>query len=609
MTIAQTQSDESGNLGVDFAGDRTWQYFWGMLLVASLPMLLSYLSNLWRLEAYRYFPFVLLSVGWFVYTRWDRQFRPPVGWIGWAIIGFGLLLIVFAVLIPSPWLAAVGFFFFCLAFLASSQDEHQLSLVGLALPLVMLVHLPLGFDQLLVIRLQQITTSLSSVLLDVFTVPHAIEYNIIRLTTRDLFVAEACSGIQSVFTLMFLSTLLVTANRRPLWSAPIYLVIAIMLAVFANVLRVTTVALGDVWFSIDLAEGWQHELVGYAALGFGALMLLSFDQLIIGLLHPVDSPPGQDGELNPFIRLWNFLVGAGTSDGRQVGPIVLLLSNASRRGAGVWQYVWPRKGVIVLAGILAVASVGQAIHVARPVRVFAGSTEPVFVPNPSLFDDQLADVKVLGHEITREGSDPRLGENSDVWQCHLEDLGLDAQFIVTQPYGDWHELCWCYTVMNWTMLSRVVRGIDESPLPDGDEVNSNPYILAKFKPESSGYCYLYYSAIDRSANLISPPPQVGRLQGRFAQYLYQDDAVASSDLAMLQFLVTSPKKLETQELEQLSERFVQMRGLVQKDVLGSANQGVGDPENGNHASGDQAGDDRAQPEAATEQAETTSDGA
>ena len=69
-------------------------------------------------------------------------------------------------------------------------------MIGLALPLVMLINLPLGYDQLLTMRLQQITSGLSSVMLDVLAIPHALNNNVIQLATRELFVAEACSGLQ-----------------------------------------------------------------------------------------------------------------------------------------------------------------------------------------------------------------------------------------------------------------------------------------------------------------------------------------------------------------------------------------------------------------------------
>ncbi len=551
---------------------RTWRFFWLMLFAVALPMLVSHLTNLWSRDAYRYFPFVLLAVGWLAYTRWDREFRAPTGWVGWTAIILGLLLSFVAVLTPSPWLASLSFLSFCFAFCSASHDQEGLSLVGIGLPLIMLVNLPLGLDQLLVIRLQQITTSLSSVALDLLAVPHAIENNVIRLSTRDLFVAEACSGIQSVFTLMFISILMVAINRRLLWLTPIYLAIAIVLAIFANVFRVTTVAVGDVWFGVDLAEGWQHELIGYLALMLGCLFLLSFDQLLLGLLHPVHESPGHSEELNPVIRAWNFLVGEHSVDDRNVAPIVWLFTHTSARGDGIWRRIWPGRLLIVVSSVLLLASISQAIHTFRPINAFGKSTELVFVPRASALDG-ISSLTVNEHQIVRDGADPRLGDNADIWNCRLNDLDLDAQFIVSQPYTGWHELCWCYTAQNWTLLSRIIR--DQPPneeavdglTEDHDQSNSRPYALAKFRVNNAGFAYLFYSAIDRSGNPADPPYQTGRLQGRFAHYL-QGENIAMSDIAMMQLLIVNDRRLDPSEIERLSSHFVNIRQAILADARG-----------------------------------------
>ena len=290
-------------------------------------MMVPYMANLWAQERYRYAPFALVGVAWLTYMRWDFVCRAPRGWISWLGLILGMGLVLLGALIPSPWVAGCGFIALATVFLTSSQGEHDPSLIGVALPLFLLVRLPLGYDQILVIKLQRATTIFSSVLLDVIRVPHAIANNTLQLPSRELFVAEACSGIQSVFTLMFLATILVAIYRRPLWFAPIYLAAGVVLAVFANVVRVSMVAVGDVWFKIDLAQGWQHEVVGYFALSIGILLLLSFDRLIVLLLHPIEQAT-VSGTRNLFIEFWNLMV-TQTDDNNEthVGPIVRGVSN------------------------------------------------------------------------------------------------------------------------------------------------------------------------------------------------------------------------------------------------------------------------------------------
>ena len=571
MHASTTEQVETGEL------NRSWQFFWLMLFAAAAPMLISHLANLWNREAYRYFPFVLLAVGWMLYTRWDQQFRPPTGWIGWAAIFSGLGMIFLAVLVPSPWLATLGFLCFSFAFFTSSREPDGLSMVTAGLPLIMLVNLPLGLDQLMVIRLQQITTSMSSVALDLLAVPHAIENNVIRLASRDLFVAEACSGIQSVFTLMFMATLVIAMNRRLLWLTPIYLVIAMLLAIFANVLRVTTVAVGDVWMGVDLADGWQHDVVGYAALGLGCLFLLSFDQLLVALLHPIQEGPGLSAELNPLIHAWNFCVGANADDDQNVAPFVWLFTNASARGSWLWRRVLPGRALIVVSSVLLLASIGQAIHTFRPIRALSQSTELIFSPRDTVLDS-FPQVTVYQHEVIRDGNDPRLGDHADVWTCRLNDPEALAQLVVSQPYADWHELCWCYTAQNWTLLSRIVRDpVISQPadevIDDSDRSDACPFVLARFRFGDDRFAYLFYSAVDRSGTPIDPPLRIGRLQGRFGRYL-EGQHVASSDLAMIQLLVVSDRRFNVNEVDRLSSLFSRVRQSVLRDGGGTRMDGA-----------------------------------
>ncbi|MFG0254478.1 MAG: exosortase [Rhodopirellula sp. JB053] len=288
-----------------------WTWFWVGWLLSGLPMLAIYFSRMWRLPQYQYFPFAILAVVGLAWSRSDRKFYPPSSWISIGSLGLGAVAMAGGWYVRSPWMIAIAFFFFAAACLNVMRGPKDTSLLALALPLALLVRLPLGFDSLLVLRLQPITTQLSSLLLDVVRVPHAVKDNVIQLASRDLFVAEACSGIQSVFTLTFLSTLLIAYYRRRLWLAPFYLVIACLLAVAGNVLRVTTVAFIDHAMGWDWAEGWSHDLLGYVTLAISALFLISFDRLITGILHPTGEAV-TSSKSNPIMRLWNACVDDGS---------------------------------------------------------------------------------------------------------------------------------------------------------------------------------------------------------------------------------------------------------------------------------------------------------
>lgn len=564
MSSAEALLDEAYDRRVSTPGSTSWRNFWLMLLAASLPLMVPYFLNLWQKDYYQYFPFVLLAVGWLLYSRWDRSFNAPRGWFCWLIIATGLVSIVAGVSLASPWLGAIGFVAVLSAFLISSHGEYDKSLIAVALPLILLIQVPLGYDQQFVVSLQKITTSLSSVLLDLLSIPHAVNNNVIQLTTRELFVAEACSGIQSVFTLMFLATLLIVLNRRPLWLAPVYILIATLLAIAGNVVRVSMVAIGDVWFNLDLAIGWEHELVGYFALGMGILFLLSFDQMLVSMMHPVET---ESSERNPIIDIWNHLSAARLEE--DALPIEVSTSDDE---SGLWSMTWPRRIIVSACCVVCLASLVQAYNIETPKYLQRTASEAFFQPNPELFRDSLSVLSVTSHDVARGGSNPRLGDNADIWTCDFLGTKEEAQFVVSQPYREWHELCVCYENLEWRRIRREIQS------SKGNE--SEPFVLAQFR-RGNNSSYLLYSAISEEGNIVSPPwwlgagntqtgenrPAMGRLATRF----FAEEEYDVSQIMMIQMFVTADSKLPKDSLDGLIADFVEMRSKIQKNVKAPQN--------------------------------------
>ena len=190
-----------------------WRWFWLGLFLAVAPLLVPYFIGMWGKPTYRYFPFAIAAVVWLTYLRFDGYFYPPRGWFSWGAIGFALLLTAFGTVVQFPWFAAVAFAILCATMLYAMRGPEDSTLLVLVLPLLTIVQL-IRADTLLVLWLQNVTTWMSSVLLDTLAVPHAVTNNVIQLADRELFVAEACSGIQSVFTLSFLAFLMIAWRQR-----------------------------------------------------------------------------------------------------------------------------------------------------------------------------------------------------------------------------------------------------------------------------------------------------------------------------------------------------------------------------------------------------------
>ncbi|MEL6107036.1 MAG: exosortase U [Planctomycetota bacterium] len=568
----------------DSAPSSSWRWFWLGLYCAVIPLLIPYFSGLWVYHRYRYIPFAIGAVVWLAYNRSDGKLYPPRGWISWAAIVLGLLLVVLGVVFQFTWFAAVALVLISGALLYTMRGTHDDSLFVLVLPLLTLVQL-IRLDVLLVRYLQNITTWLSSVLLDGMAmvngmaVPHAVANNVIKLSDRELFVAEACSGIQSVFTLSFLALLMVAWRRRRVWMAPMYLVIACLLAIFANVIRVTTVALAATWADADLAEGWPHDLLGYVALAIAGGFLLSFDHLIATLMHRVP----EETEFNPLVTAWNYFalkpeqaVGSTRSTQRE-------LKELESRDQGTSAVRWAQSlvdnrgiqvGFAVIAGVISIASISRVVLSKKPAGFVASDAALVFDPPQEILGDSLRVLSIVDHKSNRGYENPRLGANSDIWECEWDDI--TAQVVLSQPHKGWHELCDCYERLEWRLLDRDIRSPEDFETmeleTDDEGALKSTYVVARFKRPPGQFGYLLFAGIGSDGSYLDAPDSLSAFTHRVWNRIDRTGVWAQNEVIMLQMWVTSAERLKPKELLELETEFVAARARFGKGITENANR-------------------------------------
>ncbi|MEP0347627.1 exosortase U [Rhodopirellula bahusiensis] len=551
-----------------------WTWFWVALLAACIPMLVIYFSRMWRLDHYQYFPFAIGAVAWLAWSRSDRNFYAPSRISSLLLISVGVLAMTGSWSLRSPWMMSIAFVCYAAACLSVMRGPHDKSLLILGLPLLLLIRLPLGYDQLLVIQLQHLTTMMSSLLLDVLSIPHAVTRNVIELPSRELFVAEACSGIQSVFTMAFLSTLIVAINRRKLWLAPFYLIIALILAAGGNVLRVTMVAVADQWMSLDLASGWAHDILGYTTLAISAFFLWSFDGMIMTLMHVTGTTSDEQPD-NPILHLWNWFVDDGQnvdavgeyyrsnqvgSDPKELGFQILLARLLRRLQA---------KPIAAAMVVLVVVLVSVSSTFA--MRVSASGVEEgargafvdglILDPPANWISPSNLGFELTEHRKAREGGNPILGRNSDLWvfESNVDGKYVRGQFVVSQTYSEWHELCLCYENLDWRLLNRVLETTDAGNASDSP-LDSQPFAYALFGGDTEARGHLWYSAITPSGTFVYPPERPGKIGRRLADAAEGLDETIKP-MMMMQLWVVAPEKLDASTIDRIDEMF---DGLRQK---------------------------------------------
>jgi len=261
-----------------------------ILAVAHLPFLFLYYRQLWQQEHYGFFPFALGVF--FVLTRQRMVGHKArgLGWFSKTLIACDIVLLLGGIVLNSPWLVTLGAICLTIAWLWTILErDYECSLTYLALLPLLTLRLPLNRDVEIIQWLQPATTRLASDVLYFLSVLHVREGNVLTFEEKRFMVEEACSGVQSLFFVLFLAALIAVGNRRRLSITCLLLGFGIGVAGLMNVLRISTVAVAWDFWEWDLSGGWQHDALGYVALVIAAALMFSADALLEFLTAPVPS--------------------------------------------------------------------------------------------------------------------------------------------------------------------------------------------------------------------------------------------------------------------------------------------------------------------------------
>lgn len=93
-----------------------------------------------------------------------------------------------------------------------------------------------------------------------------------------LDIEQACSGIRLMMTMMALGVAMAFVSERPVWQRLTMILACVPIAVFCNIIRVTTTGFFVVFGRGDLAGGVPHTMLGLGMLfiAFGLYGLLSY---------------------------------------------------------------------------------------------------------------------------------------------------------------------------------------------------------------------------------------------------------------------------------------------------------------------------------------------
>jgi len=147
--------------------------------------------------------------------------------------------------------------------------------------LVLMVPLPAIIFNQIAFPLQLIASQFGEAVIRTADIPVLREGNVLILANISLEVAEACSGIRSLISLLTLGIVFGYIGDGRNWVRALIALSAIPVAVIANGARVAGTGIAAHYYGAVAAEGFLHEFSGWLVFIAAFAMMLLFHRLLV----------------------------------------------------------------------------------------------------------------------------------------------------------------------------------------------------------------------------------------------------------------------------------------------------------------------------------------
>ena len=548
------------------------------ILVQAPLLVLYYIWLAGRPHYSSWFPFAILATGALIWHRWPRDGKQIFMESLWSnlLLVVGLTAGIGAVLFVEPWMAAFSVFTLLTSLMARTIDRDSgKSNWSVTLPLFASLAIPLNYDRTLITWLQSTSAHLTSRLLDLVNIAHYMPGTVIQTPFKEYGVEEACSGIQSFFLLIFVAVVLCVWLRRTLFRSVLLVFAAIVWSIFMNCIRIFVIPVADVNMEINLSDGVAHDLLGWATMALGVLLLLSTDQFLMFLFGPVDPGTGSSGPMGKFItRMWNGIISGKKEDEettKRRRSRRKPLSPLSKR------LVWLVAGILMIGGTWSLWDIKKSYAAPEKASVDFFSSQVLFPLSADSMPTKVNDWDMVKESYKRRerkaASD--LGQSSDAWFYRAKKLCYHAIASFDQAFPGWHELTKCYTNQGWKRVSRA-RKKWEIPGSDGKYWN---YVEAHFTKPTGETGMLVFSLFDGFGEPFDPPQNwnflqqlwhrgSGRLGERVRARLFQASAYQT------QVWVTGFGPISDTVRDEVTANYLELREVMRDEFINSKTKTV-----------------------------------
>lgn len=254
------------------------------------PAYLELSRTIWATDEQSHGPIILAVACWLLYGQRhalaDMPAR-PVPWLGWPLFGMALFLYAFGRSQDIIMFTIGSQIAILVALLLLFHSLRGLRLVWFPLFfLLFMVPLPEALVAAVTAPLKSAVSAVSSNLLYALGYPVGRSGVVMTVGPYQLLVADACAGLNSMFTLEALGMLYMNLMRYTSVSRNVALAILLIPTAFmANIVRVMILVLVTYHFGDEAGQGFVHGFAGIVLFIVALALMLVLDKCL-GLVFP-----------------------------------------------------------------------------------------------------------------------------------------------------------------------------------------------------------------------------------------------------------------------------------------------------------------------------------
>ena len=258
-----------------------------------LPFYANLASTIWATDEQGHGPIILAVSAWLLYARRHQiadALVSPKPWLGWPLVFLACLLYAFGRSQEIIMFAGASQIFMLAGLLLIFRGPAALRAAFFPLFfLAFMIPLPEALVAAITAPLKSAVSAVASNLLYIMGYPVGRSGVIMTVGPYQLLVADACAGLNSMFTLealgmLYMNLMGYTSLKRNVALA----VLLIPIAFAANIVRVMILVLVTYHFGDEAGQGFVHGFAGMVLFMVALILMLSTDKLL-GLFIPAQS--------------------------------------------------------------------------------------------------------------------------------------------------------------------------------------------------------------------------------------------------------------------------------------------------------------------------------